>query len=77
MFKNLAQRFPELKIELMQANIKQEPEEFVKKSFILALFSMAILIIVSVLVLLKLEKNLLLTALNLPLFFFLFLFFVK
>ena len=77
MFKSLAKRFPGLKLELLQANIKQETDEFVKKSFILALFSTIVLIFVSILILLKTEKNLLLVLLNIPAFFLLFLFFVK
>lgn len=77
MFKNLAKRFPGLKIELIQANIKQEPDEFVRKSFFTALMATSVLIIISFLVLLKLEKNILFVLLNIPVFFILFLFFVK
>ncbi|MAG47252.1 hypothetical protein CL617_01485 [archaeon] len=77
MFKNLARKFPELKLELIQTNIKKTPEEFVKSSFTLALIATIVLIFVLVLVLLKIDKSLVLALLALPVFFILFLFFIK
>lgn len=77
MFKALIKRFPGLKLELLQANIKQEPEDFIRKSFFLALFSTIVLLFISILILLKLEKSVLLAFLNIPIFFVLFLFFIK
>ena len=77
MFKYIAQKFPNLKLYLEQAQIKKKPEEYVKKVIILDSITTAAIGVSLTLFLLKAEKSLLILAILIPLFFILLIVFMN
>lgn len=76
MFRYIAQKFPNLKLYLEQAQIKKRPDEYIKKVFILDSIVTIALGISLTLFLLKAEKSLLFLFILIPLFLILFYVFI-
>lgn len=77
MFEFITHKFPNLKLDLEQAQIKKTPEEYVKKTLILIGIIFLSILISLTLVLIKLEKNLVMLLFLLPLPIILFFYFMN
>jgi len=77
MFESIARKFPNLGLNLEQAQINKKPEDYIKKTLILTGIVTLALLVSLILVLLRTEKSLIILFVIIPLPFILFFFFMN